>query len=80
MDHYQPFFAILAKLAISRPLARRLAAKRLRKLDSRMARVTEGLVDLLILKGVLSTNDLNPEVRRIMAERHSLRTLMKVTP
>lgn len=76
--HYEPFFRILDTFAVSRPLARRMAAKRLKGLDSRMARVTEDLVDILIIKGVISTNDLNPEVRRLMSERHSLRTMMKV--
>lgn len=57
---------------------RKQARRRLKKLDKRMARVCEGLVDLLIIKGVISEKDLNPEVRRLMAERHSLRTIMKV--
>jgi hypothetical protein len=78
MSHFEPFFNILANYSVSRPLARRMAAKRLKKLDARMARVSEDLVDILIIKGVISLNDLNPQVRRLMAERHSLRSLTKV--
>lgn len=71
------FEKVLNAYAGDRKKGRKLALKRLRKLDRRMARVTEGLVDILILKGLVSIEDFPVEVRRLMAERHSLRTIVQ---
>jgi hypothetical protein len=79
MDHYQPFFDTLAHYPVSRTLVRALARRRLKQLDRRMGRAVEEMVDLLVIKGVISIDDLSPEVRRLMAERHSFRFLTKVT-
>lgn len=71
------FEKVLNTYATDRGKARRMALRRLEKLDRRMARVTEGLVDILILKGLVSEKDFPVEVRRLMAERHSLRTIVQ---
>lgn len=77
-EHLEPFIKVQEAIARGKEEGAAEAAKRLAELDKAMAGVVEVLVDLLIAKGVLSVNDLNQEVRRIMAERHSLRVLMKV--
>lgn len=78
-EHLKPYAAILGVYGRDKAEGGRLAAERLGELDKALGKVAEPLVDLLIAKGVISVSDLSPEVRRIMAERHSLRVLIKVT-
>lgn len=78
MRHYQRFFAILEAFGRDRQKARAMAAERMAELDAPLARIGEGLVDLLIARGLLSLHEVSPDVRRIMAERHSLRVILKV--
>ena len=79
MEHLEPFMAIQEALSTDKAKAGRMIAERLDVLDREAGIHLAPLVDLLITRGVLSVEELAPATRRILAERHSLRQLKKVT-
>lgn len=78
-DHLGPFIAIQEALGEDKAKARRMIDERLDVLDREAGMHLAPLVDLLISRGVVSLEELTPATRRLLAERHSLRQLKKVT-